>query len=989
MLLSGNLDTSFSNDGKATVDFGSAASASAVLLQPDNKTLVIGTSGNSPKFSIARFNAAGALDNSFGNGAGKVVLNFPTDSTANAAALEGDGKILIAGSAINAGDGLENFRVVRLNANGSVDTTFGAGGNAIIDFGGVDIATGIAIQKDGKIVVTGQSIPAFTPQFAVARLNANGQLDKSFSGDGKFSFDFGINNIPDTVTIQSDQKILIAGTAAVNGTNDFAVARVNTNGTLDNSFNGDGRQNIDFPGVGGGGGSDFGTGIRVQSDGKIVLGGSAGNDFGVARLLSNGTLDNSFGGHGNGKTTIDFNSGGIDKASDLLLLADGRIVLVGASTALSGNARNFAIAQLNPGGTPDLFFNGDGKALTDFGGDDAATAASARADGTLAVARYQDGLPVGILDRSWNGTGIARMPVPAGEQDPSAVASALQSDGKVLVTEETFNTQTLSRFNANGTVDTSFGAKGIAVLPAALGQIRRLVVQPDKKILAYGSDQTTRFKPTVVRLNSNGTIDASFGSRGVAEVDYGFDVRAEAFDIQADGKIVVGGTVIGSAASSALARFNSNGSLDTSFGKGGKLIFDLGSNDFEQVQALIIQADQKIVVAGTIGGSNGIDFAVARVNTNGTLDNSFSGDGRFSFDFGQSEEVNAIAQQRDGKLVLAGTTFNGLTDIAVLRLKSDGSLDNTFNGTGTFRVDLGGVETAEAVALAADGKIVVAGSTGHSGLHFGDGDFALVRINANGGLDPGFGIGGKTITDVGDDDGINAIALQNDGAIVTVGDSGHLGRRRPPFVLRYTGATSRVSIAGAVFNDNNRNGNRDNGDTGLPASTVFLDTNNNAVLDGGERSLLSDNNGNYNFTNLAPGTYTVRVKSKTGFTQSTPNGAVKVITVNSGASNNNNFGQTPNTPTKAPNIRINHFVLNQNQPLSLKGHLVDPDDDDTLTVKVNWGDGTTQQFHPSRSPFNIEHRYKNVPPGQYIIHSSWFDQSGAGNKQDFFVRVKA
>ena len=305
-----------------------------------------------------------ALDPSFGTG-GFNTTDFGNDDRPNAIAIQPDGKIVIAGST---GGATSDFAIARYNANGTLDTSFGGGtGKATIFFGAAsttdaEVATGVAVQADGKIVVVGYSHSAATlNDFAIARLNPNGSLDPSFDGDGKRTIDFGFgtDERASSVLVQPDGMILVGGSfsGGVNGSN-FAFVRLKpSDGSFDNAFNGNGMQNVSF------GGSDFCTSIALQPGGKIVAAGytdlnAAGanaNDFAILRLLGNGTLDNSF--DSDGRKTIDF--GFDDRAMGVAVQSDGKIVTVGFD---DGGVADAAYARLSGvDGSLDNSFDGDGK----------------------------------------------------------------------------------------------------------------------------------------------------------------------------------------------------------------------------------------------------------------------------------------------------------------------------------------------------------------------------------------------------------------------------------------------------------------------------------------------------------------------------------------------------------------------------------------------------------------------------------------------------
>ena len=433
LLSAGALDPTFGAGGKQTVDFGSnfSEAATAAAVQPDGKILVAGyndlQTGGEPGFSVARFNTDGSLDSSFNptatptsfTGNGKVLFTFGLSSIggvqkANAIALQPDGKIVLAGFTDSSGVGPHDFAIGRLNANGTLDPTFGHNGMQTVDFGYDDQATCVAIQSDGKIVVGGFD-DGGSADFAVARLNPDGSLDTTFNptatpdishGNGKQSFTFGTGLFggvekANSLALTSDGKIVLAGftdAGGGGGPHNFAIARLKGDGTLDTTFNTTGKQTVDF------GYDDQATAVAVRNDGKILVGGfddGGAADFAVARLNADGSLDSSFNptatpdiSHGNGKQSFTFGSGlfgGVEKAYGMALRADGTVVLAGVTDAGGGGHNNLAVAQLAPDGTLDTRFNGTGKQITDFGSAAQANAVAVQADGNLVVAGTANG----------------------------------------------------------------------------------------------------------------------------------------------------------------------------------------------------------------------------------------------------------------------------------------------------------------------------------------------------------------------------------------------------------------------------------------------------------------------------------------------------------------------------------------------------------------------------------------------------------------------
>jgi uncharacterized delta-60 repeat protein len=781
----GDLDVAFSGDGKQTTDFpfGGISDATATVRQSDGKIVAVGgvlrsTSGDSSisDFALARYNPNGTLDASF-SGDGKQTTDFAgIDDEAAGVALQSDGKVVVVGRT-GFGSPFGNsfdFAVARYNPNGSLDTSFAGDGKQTASFGESDVAKGVAVQGDGKIIAVGNDCngnPDTTCDFALARFNPNGSLDTTFSGDGKQTADLGDIDIAGATRVQGDGKIVVVGDVSQlpSGATDFALTRFNPDGSLDTSFSGDGKQTTDF-----GSSGDRAHGVAIQADGKIVaagesLGGS-GFDFALARYNSNGSLDTSFSG--DGKQTTD--SGGSEAASGVKLQSDGKIVAVGSDDA------DFALARYNPNGSLDTTFSGDGKQTTDFGGSDGARGVALQADdkivaagiaggngSSFAVARYN---PNGTLDPTFSGDG--KQTTSFGGYFDGAAAVALQGDGKIVAVGHAGAANgdfALTRYNANGSLDTTFSGDGKQTTDFGGDDgAAAVAIQGDGKIVAAG---VGGLGVALARYKPNGSLDTSFSGDGKQTTDLGgLGQGASAVALQADGKIVVGGSAcsFGVCGDFALARYNPNGSLDASFSGDGKQTTNLG-DAAEGATGVAIQGGGKIIAVGS-GGPDFGDFALARYNPNGSLDTTFSGDGKQTTDFGGSDAANGVALQ-GGKIVLVGSGSLGGTggnDFALARYNPNGSLDTSFSGDGRQTTDFGTGDAANAVALQGDGKIVAAGRGAGGGGYA----FALARYNANGVLDTGFSGDGKQTTDFGFPNqigGASGVALQGDGKIVAVG----------------------------------------------------------------------------------------------------------------------------------------------------------------------------------------------------------------------------
>ena len=388
----GDLDTTFSGDGKATTAIGAGFDGgNAVVLQPDGKIVLAGYShnGTNKDFALVRYNPDGSLDTAF-SGDGK--LTTPVGSSEDEAlgvALQSDGKILAVGYTFNGKD--DDMAVVRYNTNGALDTTFDGDGKLTTAIGSSDEAfTSVAVQSDGKIVAGGYTFDGSTEDFAVVRYNPSGSLDTTLDGDGKAKTPIGSSNEQVyALIIQSDSKIVVAGNSYSGGYDDFALARYNTNGSLDTTFSGDGKVTTAISAN-----LDGAYAIRQQADGKLAVAGYAhlGNtggkfDFALARYNTNGSLDTTFSGDGMTTTPVGNDN---EEASGLAIQSDGKLVVAGYSYYNSSN--DFALARYNTDGSVDTSFGNSGKITTAVGaGADIAWGIAIQTDGKIVAAGQSSG----------------------------------------------------------------------------------------------------------------------------------------------------------------------------------------------------------------------------------------------------------------------------------------------------------------------------------------------------------------------------------------------------------------------------------------------------------------------------------------------------------------------------------------------------------------------------------------------------------------------
>lgn len=640
----GSLDTSFSGDGKAQSDFDSGDDAAyAVAIQGDGRIVVAGKAAVSgdADFGVERFNPDGTLDSSF-SGNGKVNIAFGDSDSASAMAIQSDGKLIVAGDHLDCGfiSCDTDFALARLNTDGSLDPTFDWDGKLTTGFGDWDTAHGVAVQPDGKIVAAGYKSGV---GFALARYLSNGSLDATFDGDGKLTT--AITNAPyswaNDVVIQPDGKIVAAGL----GNNQFAILRYRSDGLLDTSFAGDGEQFADF-----GANVQFAEALALQPDGRLI---AVGQKY-LVRYFPDGSLD------AGGRQLVAFGTPvAAEAAYALAMQMDGKIVTAGYKAE---STDQFALARLKPDGTLDPTFDGDGLLTFGFGGDERAQSVAVGSDGNIVAAGYvtSPGSGKNFMIARFGPDGVFKCfnvtDFQDGDDQPYGVA--IQPDQKIIVAGSVWNPTSASfhmgiaRYNANCTLDTSFGAGGKTQPGSRPGYdiARALIVQPDGKIVMAGMDNNDL---ALVRLTDSGALDLSFGSGGRVVQDLGGDEAAYALTRLANGQLIVAGET---SADFLLARYNSSGSLDTTFGTDGVSTLDFGGV-VDAAYAVAIRADGTIAAAGCGATLLGVpfQFEVAQFRPDGTPDTAFSGDGKVVTSFGDTGKcARGVGFTPDNRIIAGG-----------------------------------------------------------------------------------------------------------------------------------------------------------------------------------------------------------------------------------------------------------------------------------------------------------------------------------------------
>ncbi len=522
----------------------------------------------------------------------------------------------------------------------------------------------------------------------------------------------------------------------------------------------------------------------------------------------------------------------------------------------------------------------------------------------------------GVLDPTFGGgsgfvvtSGVASAASPAIRPFDLGV----RADGKLVAVSSATNDFAVVRYNSGGSLDTSFGGSGIvkADFNKAIDIGTALAVVGNKTLIAGiaqkgGKNQTisgyTNF--ALARYNDNGSLDTTFGSAGKVQTSFGDKVSGKGVTmaVQPDGKFLVMGSTYDSKTgvqSRVLVRYNSTGSLDSTFGSGGKVVFTM-----DGPHRLAVQADGKIVIAGNNWDyARGFNLFVAlRLNGNGSVDTAFGSGGlastqiRSGSGFGQEDNViGALTiQAGDGKIVLAGSTYSDIApagtgyDVAVVRFDVNGTLDTTFDSDGIVTVHWvtqnGYVnQDARAVTVQADGKLLLAGAVGpYVGGNVGaNSNTMLLRLNADGSTDGTFGTDGHVETAIGaSGDGAYAIALQRDGRAVIAGASG-VTQSGPGTLTLARYLTSAPQIGSFTANPNpvstgsNTTLTASGITDGNPGSSIiqvafYLDSDNNGILDTSDTLLGygSESAGLWSFdftANLTAGSYTLFAQAEDSY----------------------------------------------------------------------------------------------------------------------------
>ncbi len=662
--------------------------------------------------------AEGSLDTTFDvDGIAQTAFNEGVSQVeARDVAVQRDGKIVVAGE-----DSSENdFAVARYNRDGSLDTTFGGDGRVTTHFGGVEEALAVTIDFSGRIVLAGSG----NAGFLIARYNTDGSLDTSFDGDGWLTTTFPVGGSATArdVRIDSAGRIVAAG-YTVTPAFYMTVARYESDGSLDSTFSGDGRAEIS--------GAEA-YALAIDSSDRVVLSGRliGKPDFAVTRLDTNGVLDSSFGGDGIVQT--DFGDSFTPTARDLLIQPDGRIVAVGYSQNLSSNGRIAFHGRL-AGETDDEIYTiqQDGQGLlkltnnaeNDF-------AADLSPDGNKIVfAREVTGVGQQLFTMNTDGsdqTQIGSMNpdvrVPAWSPDGSKIAYQSMEDGDWEIKVSNVDGSGQVQLTTNTTIkdeDPNWS--------------------PDGSKLAFYSDRDGNDEIWIINSDGSGTptqLTTSTSPVFNRGPNWSPDGTKIAYTSTADGdEDLYVRNADGTGTPTQLTNVAGNDREPNWSPDGTRIAFDTTRVMPGRVDIWRMDANgsnpQSVQVGPTAGPawgyqlpSSGPVFVLARYTASGALDSTFGSGGKSAYDFQPGGHFpNAAALQPNGKIVVAGWASSG-ENFAVARYGRDGSLDTSFDGDGwTVTGGTNGYEVAE-VAIQRDGKILVSGGDSFTS------DFAVARYNA-------------------------------------------------------------------------------------------------------------------------------------------------------------------------------------------------------------------------------------------------------------------
>ncbi|MBC5835589.1 T9SS type A sorting domain-containing protein [Flavobacterium sp. F372] len=760
-----SLDTTFGYNGVST-EYQNTVNSSQVIYDEVIQNDILYRVGyvrrnNVIKGIIAGYNTSGIFMN---KEVGSVALQT--------VCFQADDKVVTAGQ----------NKIYRILPNNNFDTSFNTSGNQTINFGTFPMNIKcISTQADGKIVVSGYVSNGTNNDFAIARLNVDGSFDTTFDSDGMQTIALGTSNEQAfSHKMQTDGKIVVVGESFI-ANYDFAIVRLNTNGSLDTTFNGTGKKTIDYATSS----IDRARSFEILSDGKIVIFGQVAGTFGCMKLDADGiSLDTSFGSSGK-KTFTDLlsMSTGITPTSVHLIpkikvLPDGKMILNGTSNS------DVKFMKLQTNGQSDTTYGTNGVVVVT---NDIDTASSFRFNssggiiftGTTTSATSNGNFKIFDGFISNNGLTVNSSTNFLYNENYFKDFQVL-SDGSYLklIYIHYLNLVRLIKYLPDGSIDVTFGVSGIVNMSSSDNILTESYINvfSDK---IYVSTNTEIYK-----FNSNGTPDVTFDSDGKITINdlivannsnYALQYIND-FKIDELGNLFLAVDLIINSPFSisyGILKISNNGILINSFANNGLYTtrFESDLNIMEFPRRILFQNDGKIVVVGfsqLINGSNN-KYISLRLNLNGVLDSSYGTSGKNSMQFSTGpldNVVNNVFILNDNS-VYSFVNINGV--YKNVKFLTNGNV-NLSHGTNGVSNDVIGT-TNYAMAVQPDGKILKAGKKNEQ--------FSISRYNVNGSIDTTFGINGEVnVVSLGIDtdwdfveSSFSKILLQPDGKIILGGNS--------------------------------------------------------------------------------------------------------------------------------------------------------------------------------------------------------------------------
>ncbi len=678
---------SFGTDGFSITNLSNEAPnfAYSIAQQSDGKMLMAGS-------TLTRLFTNGNADSSFGTNGLDLKAEFPY---VNAMAVQNDDKIICAFN--------DYYQVLlkRFTAAGILDSSFGSNGLVTIyEPNKLFYINAVRLQQDGKILVTGSCTINNKSSFFVARFLNNGMPDLSFNADGKLIIGLSdYDNAAYDIAVQSSGKIVVGGSSISNfGSNPkLVVIRLNADGSRDMNFNTTGM--LEYASASGSGEAAYL--LQRYPDDRILIAGNANGQILLLRLLAGGSLDLSFSSDG----LLTEAGQGLSRAKQLKILNNNSILVTGHTSQADSINWNYAAFKFDDAGNADNSFNGNGKTWLSSAANDYNAGSILLNDGSILMGGYNDStlLPntalintAGNFNLSYGSNGIKYLKING--TDERIYKMLKQSDNKIIAIGKTTNVlatinfTVLIRYKTDGNIDSSFGTSGIVSIDDTAFVFHSALMQSDNKIILVGDKYSGGEFPenniALIRLNSNGFIDNGFGVEGMVLLNAsGTNGFGNAAAILSNGSIVVAGKDYENFDIIVVQRVLTNGSIDNAFGINGRKLINLGMQE-TGVGSMALQADGKILIGGYVADQNGLSgFFCLRLLNNGEIDNGFANNGVYKTPPAAVSfiELYSLLTASDDKIILSGFVTNpsGITgSAAVVKLLSNGSTDNSFNGTG-------------------------------------------------------------------------------------------------------------------------------------------------------------------------------------------------------------------------------------------------------------------------------------------------------------------